>query len=123
MDSRLPQPAALMQKADLALGAAAAHVRELGRRAQARGGGAWLVGGGVRDLLLGHPVHDVDLCFDSDVLSWAPDLIQNLGGKLTQHRAFRTATWTVDGLVIDLSSTRSEQYPQPGRYVYILPLN
>ena len=114
MDSRLPLPAALMQKADLALGAAAAHVRELGRRAQARGGGAWLVGGGVRDLLIGQPVHDVDLCFDCDVLSWAPDLIQELGGELLQHRAFRTATWTVDGLVIDLSSTRSEHYPHPG---------
>lgn len=114
MDSRLPPPQVLMQKAELAMGAASTHVRELGRRAQGRGQGAWLVGGGVRDLLLDQPVQDVDLCFDGDVLEWAPGLVHELGGELVQHRAFRTATWTVDGLYIDLISTRSERYPHPG---------
>jgi tRNA nucleotidyltransferase (CCA-adding enzyme) len=56
----------------------------------------------------------VDLCFDGDVLSWAPELLRDLGGELLQHRAFHTATWTVDGLYIDLISTRSEHYPHPG---------
>jgi tRNA nucleotidyltransferase (CCA-adding enzyme) len=114
MDSRLPEPRVLMERAELAMAAASTHVRELGQRAQARGEGAWLVGGGVRDLLLGEAIQDVDLCFDGDVLAWAPDLVKELGGELLVHRAFRTATWTVDGLYIDLISTRSERYPHPG---------
>ncbi|MFT5586753.1 MAG: tRNA nucleotidyltransferase (CCA-adding enzyme) [Cognaticolwellia sp.] len=114
MESRLPQPQLLMERAVLALGVASSHVRELGRRAQARGERAWLVGGGVRDLLLDRPIQDVDLCFDGDVLAWAPALVRELGGELVQHYAFRTATWTVDGLCIDLISARSERYPHPG---------
>ena len=114
MDSRLPAPNVLMQRAELAMGVASSHVRELGRRAQRRGEGAWLVGGGVRDLLLDQPIQDVDLCFDGDVLAWAPELVRELGGELLQHAAFRTATWTVDGLHLDLISTRSERYPHPG---------
>ncbi len=107
-------PAQRMEAAELALGVASSHVMALGARAQARGQGAWLVGGGVRDLLLGEPIHDVDLVFDGDVLSWAPQLVAELGGALLQHGAFHTATWVVDGLHIDLISARSERYPHPG---------
>lgn len=111
MDPQTPKQ--LMRAAELALGMASTHVQELGQRAQERGEGAWLVGGGVRDLLLGRPIQDVDLVFDGDVLAWAPQLVAELGGSLVQHQAFRTATWEVDGLHIDLISARSEAYPHP----------
>ena len=102
----------LWEAAQAALGPASTHVEFLAAQAAARGHGAWLVGGGVRDLLLGLPVQDVDLCFDTDVLQWLPEL-SDQPGELRSHAAFHTATWLTRGLHIDLISTRAESYPQP----------
>jgi putative nucleotidyltransferase with HDIG domain len=43
--------------------------------------GAWLVGGSVRDLLLGRPVVDIDLVVDGDPRAVARDLARRSGGS------------------------------------------
>lgn len=81
-------------------------------RAAAREAGvdAYLVGGSVRDLLLGRDRVDVDVAVEGDQRA----LARALGGEVREHERFATATVRVDGQVIDLAATRSETYPRPG---------
>src|SRR3954471_22764799 len=75
---------------------------------------AWLVGGAVRDLLLGAPAVDLDVAIEGDAREVARALATTLGGDAVEHERFGTATVTADGLSVDLASTRRETYPQPG---------
>src|SRR5436190_5747505 len=71
---------------------------------------AYLVGGAVRDLLLGRDRADMDVAVEGEVA----ELAQRLGGEVRRHERFATATVLVDGLEVDLAATRSETYPRPG---------
>ena len=75
---------------------------------------AWLVGGAVRDLMLGAVTVDLDVAIEGDAREVARALAERLGGKAVEHERFGTATVHEDGLVIDLASTRRESYSQPG---------
>ena len=73
----------------------------------------YLVGGFVRDLLLGIPATDFDLVVEGDAISLARTLAAQYGGRVTAHVHFGTAQWfppESDNLAIDLTSTRSETY-------------
>jgi tRNA nucleotidyltransferase (CCA-adding enzyme) len=79
----------------------------------------YLVGGFVRDALLGQPSLDLDLVVEGDAISFGRRLVKALGGSLLTHSAFRTAVWTLPagrGLpsFIDLISARRESYSRPG---------
>ncbi len=66
----------------------------------------WLVGGAVRDLLLGRASLDVDL-----MLTGSPEPVADaLGAGLTRHPEYLTAT--AGGY--DLAHPRREIYPRPG---------
>src|SRR4051794_36268374 len=52
-----------------------------------RGKGVYLVGGAVRDILLGREGFDVDLAVEGDAIAFA----EGLGGELTAHGRFGTA--------------------------------
>jgi tRNA nucleotidyltransferase (CCA-adding enzyme) len=56
----------------------------------------YLVGGFVRDLLLGVENLDLDMVVEGDGIKFAEYLCQNLKAKLTRHRRFGTATIVVD---------------------------
>src|SRR5919106_361054 len=71
---------------------------------------AYLVGGSVRDLLLGRDRVDIDVAIEGDPLSVANEL----GGETRSHERFRTATVRVDEHAVDLAATRSETYSRPG---------
>ncbi|MGH2924794.1 MAG: hypothetical protein ACRDK1_02350 [Solirubrobacterales bacterium] len=86
-------------------------------REAASGVRAHLVGGAVRDLLLGRDRADLDIAVEGDVL----DLARRLGGELHIHERFGTATVRVDELSIDLAATRSEAYPSPGALPVVRP--
>jgi tRNA nucleotidyltransferase (CCA-adding enzyme) len=70
----------------------------------------YLVGGAVRDLLLGRGRADIDLVVEGD----AAALAQRLGAEVTSHERFGTAKVKLNGHQIDIAGARSESYPQPG---------
>jgi tRNA nucleotidyltransferase (CCA-adding enzyme) len=72
--------------------------------------GVYLVGGAVRDLLLGIAPHDLDVAVEGDAVA----LAHRLGGQIRAHGRFGTCTATVDGVAYDLARTRRERYAQPG---------
>jgi tRNA nucleotidyltransferase (CCA-adding enzyme) len=83
---------------------------------------AYLVGGAVRDLLLGASSVDLDVALEGDALAAAWELAERLGGRAMTHERFGTATVrTDDDLVIDLAGTRRETYPAPGALPEVEP--
>jgi tRNA nucleotidyltransferase (CCA-adding enzyme) len=76
--------------------------------------GVHVVGGAVRDVLLGRAPHELDLVVEGDAVSVAQRAARRLGGRLTVHDRFGTATVSSDGFAFDLASARRESYPRPG---------
>src|SRR5215207_1049622 len=77
----------------------------------------YLVGGAVRDLLLGRPRADVDLVVVGD----AAALAERLGGAAAEHERFGTVKVEVEGHEIDIATARSESYPTPGALPVVAP--
>jgi tRNA nucleotidyltransferase (CCA-adding enzyme) len=75
---------------------------------------AWLVGGAVRDVLLGADSVDLDVAVEGDARAFARELAQRLEGEAVEHERFGTATVRAGDLALDLASTRRETYAQPG---------
>ncbi len=73
-----------------------------------------LVGGLVRDLLLGRENRDLDLVVEGDGLGFAALLAEELGGRVRTHPAFLTAVVIApDDFHIDVATARSEFYRAP----------
>ena len=70
----------------------------------------YVVGGAVRDLLLGREPAELDLVVDGDALVIA----ERLGGELIVHDRFGTSTVRLDGQRYDIARARSETYARPG---------
>lgn len=81
----------------------------------------YLVGGAVRDLLLGEPVVDVDLAVEGDGPRTARELAARLGGEVRPHERFGTATVRAETLAFDVAATRAETYPEPGALPAVRP--
>jgi tRNA nucleotidyltransferase (CCA-adding enzyme) len=64
--------------------------------AENRGDALYIVGGFVRDLLLGAPSVDFDLVVEGDAIGLAEALISRFGGRISSHRRFGTAKWHLD---------------------------
>ena len=80
----------------------------------------YIIGGSVRDLILGSVVKDLDLTVEGDAITLARVLGDKHGGKVTTHKKFGTAKWflpkelrTKSSETLDLISARSETYKQP----------
>ena len=86
----------------------------LRRRATNDGLAVYLVGGPVRDFLLDVPVKDLDFVLLGDAPALAEDLAKELGGEVTVHPRFGTATVEIDGDRADVVTARKEVYPFPG---------
>lgn len=89
--------------------------------AEAAGVAIYLVGGGVRDLLLGRPQVDLDLVVEGDAIALARKVAAALGGRVVSHRPFGTATVEDHGLCIDLATARREVYLRPGALPVVRP--
>lgn len=91
----------------------------------------YIVGGSVRDLLLGRATKDFDFTVEGDAAKLADALLRKYAGRVVFHSRFGTATWTLDETTfkrlnvpllgasafppfLDLISARSEIYTQPG---------
>lgn len=77
----------------------------------------YLVGGAVRDLLLGRGRADIDLVVEGD----AAALARSLGAEVVSHERFATARVRLDGHELDVASARSESYPHPGALPVVEP--
>jgi len=76
--------------------------------------GVWVVGGAVRDLLLGLDPGDLDLVVEGDALPVARRAAARLGGDVVVHDRFGTATIRGAGIAFDLAGARRETYARPG---------
>lgn len=76
---------------------------------------AYLVGGIVRDIILGIKNEDVDLVVEGNSADFARSLCRELGGKkVVVHEKFKTAVIVVDdNLKIDVATARVEYYEYP----------
>jgi len=108
---RIPEPARLTA-AIAALPAGAPLVAALADLS-----GVHLVGGAVRDLLLGGHPTDLDLVVEGEL---AP-VIARLGGAVRGHDRFGTATVAVGAFCYDLARARRERYPHPGSLPEVEP--
>lgn len=110
-----------------------AMLRAIVAEADRQGGPIYLVGGFVRDLLIGRPSLDVDLVFEGNAIRLAKAIAKSFGGDLRIHSDFGTAVWWLPadhktllkqlglkskdagGLpeFIDFISARSESYAHP----------
>jgi tRNA nucleotidyltransferase (CCA-adding enzyme) len=82
--------------------------------AKEHGGGVELVGGAVRDIMLGSRPRELDVIVDSGVEQLAGSLAARLGGELTLHERFGTAVVRGAHASIDLATIRAESYLCPG---------
>jgi tRNA nucleotidyltransferase (CCA-adding enzyme) len=82
--------------------------------ARSKGERLYLVGGAVRDLLLGEPVFDIDLVLEGNAIALAEELKREENSKITLHKPFLTASIAWPDLSIDLTTARSESYARPG---------
>src|SRR6185436_18110491 len=71
---------------------------------------AWLVGGAVRDLLLGGTRADLDVVVEGEAAAVAAAL----GAEPRAHERFGTASVQVDGIRVDIARARRETYERPG---------
>lgn len=90
----------------------------------------YIVGGFVRDLVLGRGSMDFDLVVEGDAIKLARALVSRYGGKITIHDKFKTAKWFLKDAIfdnrnsnlehrmsnigfLDLISSRNETYSHP----------
>jgi tRNA nucleotidyltransferase (CCA-adding enzyme) len=74
----------------------------------------YLVGGMVRDGILGKPSMDVDISVEEDGIGFAQEFAMALGGKPTLYHEYLTASIHMEEMVIDVATTRRESYEKPG---------
>ena len=76
--------------------------------------GVYLVGGTVRDILLGEPSFDVDIAVEGDAIALARALADALGGRVRAHEKFGTAVVVYgDDERVDVVTARTEFYDAP----------
>lgn len=92
-----------------------ATLRRLGETASERGVKAHVVGGFVRDMVLGRVNLDIDVVVEGDGVGFAEAAAGVLGGRVKVHRRFGTAVVVLpDHFHVDVASSRTEYYTKPG---------
>jgi tRNA nucleotidyltransferase (CCA-adding enzyme) len=111
VDMNVPPPDALMRRV-ASLPAADRLLSALGEA-----DGVYLVGGAVRDLLLGGEPLDLDLMVEGD----PGELAARLGGPTHVHDRFGTLSVSLDGFRYDIGRARRETYARPGALPDVVP--
>jgi tRNA nucleotidyltransferase (CCA-adding enzyme) len=76
--------------------------------------GVYLVGGTVRDILLGERGFDVDIAVEGDAVAFARRLAGEISGRVRPHDKFGTAVVLYgDGERVDVVTARTEFYDAP----------
>lgn len=98
-----------------------AFLDALRRKSGAKGLPVYLVGGPVRDALLGFRVKDLDFVVVGDAVALARDMAAETGWRLVVHQRFGTATLAKGDSRVDLVTARRESYPAPGALPEVVP--
>ena len=91
-----------------------------GTVASKKGFRLYVVGGFVRDLLLGMPNLDIDLVVEGSAIAMAKAMANRFGGEVRGHPRFGTAKWLLEGSsftslpALDFVGVRRESYAHPG---------
>jgi tRNA nucleotidyltransferase (CCA-adding enzyme) len=96
-------------------------VRHIGVQAAKRGQRVYLVGGVVRDLLLGYPNFDLDLVVEGDAVNLAQQVAETGRARLLAHHRFGTAKLRYQNFTLDLATARRETYARPGALPAVTP--
>ena len=92
------------------------HVRDAARDA---GMNVFLTGGAVRDLVSGFPVRDLDFSVQGGTSKFKRPLEKAGAEQWGAHAETHTVYYWFPGSIrVEISSTRSEEYPKPGKPVY-----
>ena len=81
----------------------------------------WLVGGGVRDALLGLPILDLDVAAVGATREFADAAAAVLGGVVESESQFNTFRIGVGGERMDIAMARRETYARPGALPRVSP--
>ena len=112
------RPVGIFLNTDTPLTALLGQVQRLADEA---GVPAYLVGGPVRDRLLDLPLKDLDVSVVGDAPVLAARLADVVGGRLTVHQRFGTATVAAQDVTVDLVTARRETYHRPGSLPDVQP--
>ena len=96
-------------------------VRDISGQAAKQGQRVYLVGGVVRDLLLGYPNFDLDLVVEGDAVELAQQAAETSQAKLLAHHRFGTAKLRYENFTLDLATARKETYAKPGALPTVTP--
>jgi tRNA nucleotidyltransferase (CCA-adding enzyme) len=96
-------------------------VQDISAQAANRGQRVYLVGGVVRDLLLGYPNFDLDLVVEGDAVKLAQKVAETSQAKLLAHHRFGTAKLRYENFTLDLATARKETYARPGALPAVTP--
>ncbi len=86
----------------------------LGKIAEQMGYSAYLVGGIVRDVIMGNQISDIDMVIIGDGIAFARKAADILNTKVSVHEQFMTAVLKTNGFKIDIATARNEYYNKPG---------
>ena len=93
----------------------------------------YIVGGFVRDLILGLKDFDLDIVVEADAIHFAKELSHRLKADFIKHRRFQTATIVIKGQThphgeffsiaakIDIATARKESYEHPASLPRVSP--
>ena len=97
-------------------------VHGVGCAADGMGVRAYIVGGIVRDMILGRKNLDIDIVTEGPAIPFAQSVAKATGAKITVYPPFGTATlqWPF-GLRLDFVAARQEFYPHPGALPKVRP--
>jgi len=86
----------------------------IGAISAAEGIPAYVVGGFVRDLLLGRATSDIDIVVEGDASAFADQVGSAFGVPVLAHDRFRTASLSLpSGVNVDIATARTESYDEP----------
>jgi tRNA nucleotidyltransferase (CCA-adding enzyme) len=89
-------------------------LKRIGALSKHLGYKAYLIGGTVRDLLLGTENIDIDIVIEGDAITEGEKLAHELHGSIISHRKFGTCSVTSpEHVKIDFATARKEVYERP----------
>jgi len=95
-------------------------LRFIGEMAEVKGYSAFIVGGFVRDRILGVKNFDVDIVIEGDAIDFSRSFADEVKGALVVHHKFGTATvvmpWSIakdKRFKVDIATARKERYRAP----------